>query len=96
MSVLAMRARLIAAAVRQRFAQTPWSYDQRRVLAHEEKPAAAKPPEKPARRTSLEEQARTQWRIAALERNIGQQQVEIDFSASLAASRGRTPAERRA
>jgi putative transposase len=38
-----------------------------------------------------------QRRIAALERKIGQQQVELEFfSASLAASRGTTPAERRA
>jgi hypothetical protein len=41
--------------------------------------------------------ARAQRRVAALERKIGQQRVELDFfSASLAASRGTTPAERRA
>jgi len=67
------------------------------VLAREEKPAAEKQPEKEARQTSLEEQARAQRRIAALERKIGQQQVELDFfSASLAASQGSAPAVRRA
>jgi len=49
------------------------------VLAREEKPAAEKQPEKEARQTSLEEQARAPRRIAALERKIGQQQVELDF-----------------
>ena len=49
------------------------------VSAREEKPAAEKQPEKEARQTSLEEQARAQRRIAALERKIGQQQVELDF-----------------
>jgi hypothetical protein len=34
---------------------------------------------KEARQTSLEELARAQRRIAALERKIGQQQVELDF-----------------
>jgi hypothetical protein len=67
------------------------------VSAREEKPAAEKQPEKEARQTSLEEQARAQRRIAALERKIGQQQVELDFfAASLAASQGSAPAERRA
>ena len=47
--------------------------------AREEKPAVDKLPEKAARQTSLEEQARAQRRIAALERKIGQQQVELDF-----------------
>jgi transposase len=47
--------------------------------AREEKPAGEKLPEKAARQTSLEEQARAQRRIAALERKIGQQQVELDF-----------------
>src|SRR5580692_6855217 len=46
--------------------------------AHEERPAAEKQP-KEARRTSLEELARAQRRISALERKIGQQQVELDF-----------------
>jgi transposase len=36
-------------------------------------------PEKEARQTSLEGLARAQRRIAALERKIGQQQVELDF-----------------
>ena len=49
------------------------------ISAHEEKPAAEKLPEKDARQTSLEELARAQRRIAALERKIGQQQVELDF-----------------
>jgi len=49
------------------------------VSAREEKPAAEKQPQKEARQTSLEEQARAQRRIAALERKIGQQQVELDF-----------------
>ena len=40
---------------------------------------AAKQPAKEARRASLEELARAQRRIAALERKIGQQQVELDF-----------------
>jgi transposase-like protein len=48
------------------------------VSAHEEKPAE-KPAPKEVRQTSLEEQARAQRRIAALERKIGQQQVELDF-----------------
>jgi transposase-like protein len=47
--------------------------------AHEEKPIAEKQPAKEARRASLEELARSQRRIAALERKIGQQQVELDF-----------------
>ena len=47
--------------------------------AREQKPAVKKLPEKAARQTSLEEQARAQRRIAALERKIGQQQVELDF-----------------
>jgi transposase len=49
------------------------------VSAHVENPAAEKQPAKGARQTSLEEQARAQRRIAALERKIGQQQVELDF-----------------
>ena len=49
------------------------------ISAHEEKPAAEKLPEKDGRQTSLEELARAQRRIAALERKIGQQQVELDF-----------------
>lgn len=50
------------------------------LLAHEERPAAEKQPtDKEARRTSLEELAREQRRISALERKIGQQQVELDF-----------------
>ena len=48
------------------------------VSAHVEKPAAEKQPAKAARQTSLEE-ARARRRIAALERKIGQQQVELDF-----------------
>src|SRR5215471_2158390 len=47
--------------------------------AHEEALIAAKQPAKEARRASLEELARAQRRIAALERKIGQQQVELDF-----------------
>jgi transposase-like protein len=47
--------------------------------AHEEKLIAEKQPAKEARRASLEELARAQRRIAALERKIGQQQVELDF-----------------
>jgi len=49
------------------------------VSAHQEKPAAEKLPESNARQNSLEELARAQRRIAALERKIGQQQVELDF-----------------
>jgi len=50
------------------------------LSAHEERPAAAeKQPDKEARQTSLEELARAQRRISALERKIGQQQVELDF-----------------
>jgi transposase len=49
------------------------------VSAREEKPAAEKQRAKEGRQTSLEEQARAQRRIAALERKIGQQQVELDF-----------------
>ena len=47
-------------------------------LAHEEA-LAAKQSAKDARPASLEELARAQRRIAALERKIGQQQVELDF-----------------
>jgi transposase len=48
--------------------------------AHEQRPAAAeKQPDKEARQTSLEELARAQRQISALERKIGQQQVELDF-----------------
>jgi transposase-like protein len=47
--------------------------------AHEERPGREKEPAKEARRASLEELARAQRRIAALERKIGQQQVELDF-----------------
>jgi transposase len=43
------------------------------LSAHEERP------DKEARRTSLEELGRAQRRISALERKIGQQQVELDF-----------------
>jgi transposase len=50
-----------------------------KISAREEKPAAEKQPEKEARQTSLEELARAQRRIAALERKIGQQEVELDF-----------------
>ena len=49
------------------------------ISAHEEKPAAEEQPAKEARQTSLEESARAQRRIAALERKIGEQQVELDF-----------------
>jgi hypothetical protein len=49
------------------------------ISAREEKPAAEKLSEKEARQTSLEELARAQRRIAALERKIDQQQVELDF-----------------
>jgi transposase len=51
--------------------------------AHQERPGrepgTEKEPSKEARRASLEELARAQRRIAALERKIGQQQVELDF-----------------
>jgi transposase len=51
--------------------------------AHEERPGREpgreKESSKEARRASLEELARAQRRIAALERKIGQQQVELDF-----------------
>lgn len=47
--------------------------------AHEERPGREKELAKEARRASLEELARAQRRIAALERKIGQQQVELDF-----------------
>jgi transposase len=47
--------------------------------AHEERPGREKELAKGARRASLEELARAQRRIAALERKIGQQQVELDF-----------------
>ena len=46
---------------------------------HEERPAADEPPTKETRQASLEELARAHRRIAALERKIGQQQVELDF-----------------
>jgi len=50
------------------------------LSAHEERPGAAeKQPDKQARQTSLEELARSQRQISALERKIGQQQVELDF-----------------
>jgi len=49
------------------------------LSAHEERPAAEKQPDKEARQTSLEELARAQRQISALERKIGQQQVELDF-----------------
>jgi len=49
------------------------------VLAHEEKAAAENLAAKEARQTSLEEVAQAQRRIAALERKVGQQQVELDF-----------------
>jgi transposase-like protein len=47
--------------------------------AQEETLIAEKESAKETRRTSLEELARSQRRIAALERKIGQQQVELDF-----------------
>ena len=49
------------------------------ISAHEGEPAAEKQPDKEARQTSLEELARAQRQISALERKIGQQQVELDF-----------------
>jgi len=49
------------------------------LSAHEERPAAENQPDKEARQTSLEELARAQRQISALERKIGQQQVELDF-----------------
>ena len=49
------------------------------VSAHEETPPAERLAANEARQTSLEELARAQRRIAALERKIGQQQVELDF-----------------
>jgi len=48
------------------------------LLADGERPAE-KRPDKEARQTSLEELARAQRQISALERKIGQQQVELDF-----------------
>ena len=48
------------------------------LSAHGERPAE-KQPDKKARQTSLEELARAQRQISALERKIGQQQVELDF-----------------
>jgi transposase len=49
--------------------------------AHEDKTLTAEKQQraKEARQASLEELARAQRRIAALERKIGQQQVELDF-----------------
>jgi transposase len=47
--------------------------------AHEEALTAEKQAAKAVRQASLEELARAQRRIAALERKIGQQQVELDF-----------------
>jgi transposase len=47
--------------------------------AHEQTLAAEKQAAKAVRQASLEELARAQRRIAALERKIGQQQVELDF-----------------
>jgi transposase-like protein len=47
--------------------------------AHEETLTAEKQAAKAVRQASLEELARAQRRIAALERKIGQQQVELDF-----------------
>jgi transposase-like protein len=49
------------------------------LSAHEERPAAENQPDKEARQISLEELARAQRQISALERKIGQQQVELDF-----------------
>jgi transposase len=48
-------------------------------LSGQEQKPAEKRLTKQARQTSLEELARAQRRIAALERKIGQQQVELDF-----------------
>ena len=59
-------------ALRRRYPMT-----KAEVSAHEDKPAGEKRPEKAARQTSFEERARAQRRIAALERKIGQQQVEL-------------------
>lgn len=50
-----------------------------RVTNADLSPAAEKQPDKEARQTSLEERARAQRQISALERKIGQQQVELDF-----------------
>jgi transposase len=50
-----------------------------RRSAHEKALISAKHSSKEARRASLEELARAQRRIAALERKIGQQQVDLDF-----------------
>jgi transposase-like protein len=49
--------------------------------AQEERPGRGKEnePAKEARQASLEETERAQRRIAALERKIGQQQIELDF-----------------
>ena len=47
--------------------------------AREEALTAEKQAAKAVRQASLEELARAQRRIAALERKIGQQQVELDF-----------------
>jgi transposase-like protein len=64
-------------------------------VALEETILTAEKRAKAARQASMEELARAQRRIAALERKIGQQQV-VFFSASLAASQGTASAERRA
>jgi transposase-like protein len=48
-------------------------------VAHEQTLTAEKQAAKAVRQASLEELARAQRRIAALERKIGQQQVELDF-----------------
>jgi hypothetical protein len=63
----------------QRSTQPARSSNQSRGLSREETPAVEKQLEKGPRQTSLEEQARAQRRIAALERKIGEQQVERDF-----------------
>jgi transposase len=59
--------------------RSPGRMTRAEASARDEKPAAEKPTAKEARQTSLEELARAQRRIAALERKIGQQQVELDF-----------------
>jgi hypothetical protein len=64
--------------------------------AREETLTAEKQAAKKIRQASLEELARAQRRIAALERKIGQQQVELDFFSKPWASQGKAPAERRA
>ncbi|MER9133920.1 hypothetical protein [Mesorhizobium sp. M0768] len=56
----------------------------------------ANDPAVPAPSDTSDELSQALARIADLELLVGQKTVDLDFSASLAARRGRTPAERRA